>query len=141
MGLLDGFIGQLQEHGLLGELGIELDLIRSEYPTVGGAKGFLSIGAIASGSLVSFSLQVPSGMAFHLKTLIIDNQAEKRGLWFYDGPGVSVPMFVWTAEQSTSDALGNQLVGLLFQSIPMVSFAGSQCYIRIGGLIRERTAD
>lgn len=140
MGLLEGFVGKIQKHGYTGELSLELDPIRSEHPIAGLGRGFLSAPAGAAAGRQSFSLRVASGHAFHLKTLIINNHQEKGVIYFYDGPGVSAPMFNLILEQSTGEYF-NKFTGLQFYSIPMISYAGSSVDGRIGGLIRERTAD
>lgn len=130
----------IQKGGYTRDLNIELDPIRSQVPPIGTGQGYVFGAAGAAMSNVSFSFQVPSNHAFHLDTLIIDNQQEAGIAVFYDGPGVSAPVFRLPLGQSEGQII-TEMKGILFGSIPMVSFNGSQLGIRIGGLVRERTSD
>ena len=139
-GVIDYFMAQLVRHGYLHEMNPALDEIRSEYPLVGSAAGMLSVAAGAAMSYQSFSMAIASGHLFHLGMLVLDNRQEAGAIHFYDGPGYSIKMFAWTPQQSTPDMLDG-FKGVIFQSIPMASFNGSQLTMRIGGLIRERTGE
>lgn len=128
---------KILKNGISNGLGIELDPIRSEYPIqsmTGG--GLLLMTAGAAGSFNSFSFQVPSGKVFHLNNLILNNGQEAGPAVIYDGPGTSHPMFWYPVQQSTGEVLAG-LKGLVFQSIPMLSFNGSQLYGRLGGTLRD----
>lgn len=131
---------KLQLGGYTHDVMIELDPIRSQVPPIGTGQGYVFGAAGAAMSQVSFSFQVASNHAFHLDTLIIDNQQEAGIAVFYDGPGTSAPMFRLPLGQSEGTVITG-LKGILFGSIPMVSFNGSQLGLRIGGLIRERTSE
>lgn len=138
MGVLRSYLEKIVQSGLTKALAHELDLIRSEYPQVTAGAGFLKATASAM-SYLSLSLQVPSNHFFHLKNMIIANQQEAVNIFVYDGPGYSAPKFDLIIGASQGVILGpNDLVGQIFNSIPMVSFSGSACSIKIGGLIRER---
>ena len=139
-GVIDYFMAQLVRHGYLHEMNPALDEIRSEYPLVGSAAGVLSAPAGAAMSYQSFSMSIASGHLFHLQMLVLDNRQEAGVIHFYDGPGYSIKMLAWTPAQSTPDMLDG-FKGVIFQSIPMASFNGSQLTMRIGGLIRERTGE
>ena len=142
MGVSEAFqaVVNLVRHGYLHEQNIELDEIRSEFPFLGSSDtGMLSFAAGAP-VINSFDLAVPSGHIFHLKTLIVDAPQEAQRFHLFDGPGVSVPLFVVQVGQSQTEIITG-LQGILVNSVLCASTTSSLGILRAGGLIREKTGE
>jgi len=138
-GLPNELVSIIRLHGLTHELDLELDPIRSQYPNFTAGEGYLSVTAGAA-SMQSLSLQVPSGHAFVLQNLWIANEQEGLPLYIWDGPGISAPKGRWITRQSTAEYFDN-IKGMKFQSIPLISYNGSQIAMKLGGLIYERDGE
>lgn len=129
MGLLGEFYQKIVKNGRNGSIAEELDMIRSEYPIDLSVSGyFASLGR-------SQMVAVPSGKVFRLRTVIDDNDAANV-LMFWDGPGVSVPVFRMHGAQSQTEFIMG-LEGILFHSACIVSTLDSAGVIRVAGMILD----
>lgn len=135
MGLLNYFMRKVLKSGYDDSIEEELDPIRSEYPLL-VTSGYhnWSAGSVTKTSL----LLVPSSRRLHLKHITVNNEADERQLvFFYDGPGTSVPVQGLHVNRSTTLILGERdLKGWVFQSAVHASLVTSLTRIRVGGLIR-----
>lgn len=116
-----------------GQLEQEVDEIRSQYPpTV--VSGYASFGTTSVNNL----LAVPSGCRFHLQFIWLDNEAAGNAVFFYDGPGTSVPVGGVVASASTTKFI-TVGPGVVFQSAVYASAAAlaTALHVRVGGILRE----
>jgi hypothetical protein len=128
------FVSKWLLNSRTGQLEQEIDQIRSQYPpTV--ASGYWAWG---SGSVGRTSiLNVPSACRFHLQFIWIDNQeAAKNYVFFWDGPGTSVPVGGVQVASSTTEFI-TVGPGVVFASGVHASVATSMIGVRVGGLLRE----
>lgn len=133
MGFRTAFLQLVKKSGYKGDISVELDENRSQYPPT-LASGYASWADSTGQKSV---LAVPSGKVFQLENIFVANDgAEDQAFVIYDGPGASVPVMKIFCLVSTNELL-QKLKGYLFASSVCASLTTSVSTIRVGGLLRD----